>query len=176
MNKFHTTLAYINETLYAPAGFIADSIREEPQNAEYGAGTFQLGALSVRFRVAKITPTKTGQFVAMWEKNAERKNQAFTYADAPDLLVINTFHPVSGELGQFVFPKDLLKKHGVLATDNAPGKMAIRIYPAWDTVTNKQAVATQTWQLPYFGIVDPMNHHHMQVLTRLYLPELPFTI
>lgn len=68
MNKFHTTLAYINETLYAPAGFIADSIREEPQNAEYGAGTFQLGALSVRFRVAKITPTKTGQFVAMWEK------------------------------------------------------------------------------------------------------------
>ncbi|MFC6651224.1 MepB family protein [Paenibacillus rhizoplanae] len=112
----------------------------------------------------------------MGKKNAERKNQAFTYADAPDLLVINTFHPVSGELGQFVFPKDLLKKHGVLATDNAPGKMAIRIYPAWDTVTNKQAVATQTWQLPYFGIVDPMNHHHMQVLTQLYLPELPFTI
>lgn len=168
MNKFHTTLAYINETLYAPAGLIADSIREEPQNAEYGAGTFQLGALSVRFRVAKITPTKTGQFVAMWEKNTDSKNQAFSYADAPDLLVINTFHPVSGELGQFVFPKDLLKMHGVLATDNAPGKMAIRVYPAWNTVTNKQAVATQTWQLPYFGIVDPMNNHHMQELTRLY--------
>ncbi|MEK3877404.1 MepB family protein [Paenibacillus sp. FSL M7-0420] len=176
MNKFHTTLAYINETLYAPAGFIADSIREEPQNAEYGAGTFQLGALSVRFRVAKITPTKTGQFVAMWEKNAERKNQAFTYADAPDFLVINTFHPVSGELGQFVFPKDLLKKHGVLATDNAPGKMAMRVYPAWDTVTNKQALATQKWQIPYFGIFDPINHQHMQGLTQLYLPAIPFRI
>lgn len=68
MNKFHTTLAYINEALYAPARLTVASIREETQNAEYGAGLFQLGDLSVRFRVAKITPTKTGQFVAMWEK------------------------------------------------------------------------------------------------------------
>ncbi|WP_342549505.1 MepB family protein [Paenibacillus sp. FSL P2-0089] len=176
MNKFHTTLAYINEALYAPARLTVASIREETQNAEYGAGLFQLGDLSVRFRVAKITPTKTGQFVAMWEKNAGRKNQAFSYADAPDLLVINTFHPVSGELGQFVFPKDLLKMHGVLATNHTPGKMAIRVYPAWDTVTNKQALATQKWQLPYFGIVDPMNLHQMQGLTQLYLPAIPFRI
>ncbi|WP_405112311.1 MepB family protein [Paenibacillus sp. FSL K6-1217] len=172
MNKFQTTLAHINEILYAPARLTVDSIREEPQNAEYGAGTFQLGALSVRFRVAKITPAKTGQFVAMWEKNAGLKNQPFSYTGAPDVLVINTFHPVSGELGQFVFPKDVLKRHGVLATANAPGKMAIRVYPAWDTVTNKQALATQKWQLPYFGLVDPMNNHHMQVLTSLYQNSL----
>ncbi|MEK3714865.1 MULTISPECIES: hypothetical protein [unclassified Paenibacillus] len=46
MNKFYTTLAYINEALYAPARLTVSSIREELQNAEYGAGIFQLGALN----------------------------------------------------------------------------------------------------------------------------------
>ncbi|WP_042213252.1 MepB family protein [Paenibacillus borealis] len=176
MNNFYNTLAYINETFYAPARLTVTSVREEPQNAEYGAGLFQLNNLSVRFRVGKITPTKTGQFVVFWEKDAERKNRALSYTDAPDLLVINTFHPVSGEIGQFVFPKDVLRMHGVLAYGDAPGKMAMRVYPDWDTVTSKQASAAQNWQLPYFSRVDPMNGQHMQALTRLYAPEIRMTL
>jgi hypothetical protein len=37
----------------------------EAESAEYGAYTFELNDLSVRFRVAKITPTKIGQFVTL---------------------------------------------------------------------------------------------------------------
>lgn len=168
MSVFHRTLTLVNEMLYAPLGLTISSVSEEQQNADYGAGVFQLNDASVRFRVAKTTPAKTGQFVAFWEKDALNRNQAFSYDDAPALLVINTFHPVTGGLGQFVFPKDVLKKHEVLATRDAKGKMAIRVYPEWDTVTSKQAAASQKWQLSYFSQVDPMNDQSLKILGTLY--------
>lgn len=169
MNLFYRTLNYVTENFYSPAGLKVESVQEEPQNAEYGAGVFQLNAASIRFRVAKTTPAKTGQFVVFWEKDEDSKNRAFSCEDAPDLLVINTFHPVTGELGQFVFPKDVLKRHLVLAAEGSKGKMAMRVYPDWDTATSKQAIAAQKWQLPYFSRMDPMNDQHIQTLTTLYL-------
>ncbi|ASA21225.1 MepB family protein [Paenibacillus donghaensis] len=168
MNTFYKTLTYVKEVLYEPTHLTIESIREEPQNSEYGAGLFQLNSKSVRFRVAKITPTKTGQFVVFWEKDADHKNQAFSYENAPDLLVINVFNPTTNDLGQFVFPKDVLVKHKILTTAAAKGKMAIRVYPSWDTPTSKQALATQKWQLPYFIIVDNKNEIQIQELNRLY--------
>ncbi|TRW95625.1 MepB family protein [Flavobacterium gawalongense] len=38
----------------------------------------------------------------------------------------------------------------MLTTDLKEGKRAIRVYPPWDTTTNKQAQKTQKWQLDYF--------------------------
>ncbi|GJM68893.1 hypothetical protein HMSSN036_11090 [Paenibacillus macerans] len=70
---------------------------------------FQLNSKSVRFRVAKITPNKIGQFVAFWEKDGDHKNQAFSYEKATDLSVINTFTS-NNNFGQFVFPKEVLVK------------------------------------------------------------------
>lgn len=104
MNKFNKTLAYINELLYEPNNLTIKDIHEETQNSDYGAGLFQLNSKSVRFRVAKITPNKIGQFVSFWEKDETNKNQAFSYDNATDLLVINTFND-NGDFGQFVFPK-----------------------------------------------------------------------
>ena len=92
MNKFYKTLTYVNEILYKPNHLIIKNIQEENQNSDYGAGVFQLNSKSVRFRVAKITPNKIGQFVAFWEKDEANKNQAFSYDNATDLLVINTFN------------------------------------------------------------------------------------
>lgn len=69
MNRFYKALSYVKEILYEPNQLTIASVREEPQNSDYGAGVFQLNSKSVRFRVAKITPTKTGQFVAIWEKD-----------------------------------------------------------------------------------------------------------
>ncbi|AIQ52519.1 MepB family protein [Paenibacillus sp. FSL R7-0331] len=168
MTIFHSTLAYVDDTFYTQAGLIVESVREEPLNAEYGAGIFQLNGISVRFRVAKTTPSKAGQFVVFWEKDSESKNRAFSYAEAPQLLVINAFHPDTAELGQFVFPKDVLKQNGVLATETAKGKMAMRVYPDWDTVYSKQAAHTQKWQKPYFSRVEPLNQDLLEVLKRLY--------
>lgn len=162
MTDFDGILVTVNEKLYVPAGWNLEAVSPESQNAEYGAGVFRLrGAanttVSVRFRAAKTTPTKIGQFVVFWEKDAANQNQAFAYEKAPDLLVVHVFHPITGESGQFIFPKDVLLKHGVWSTDKAKGKMAMRVYPDWDEPASKQAIATQKWQRPYFAKVDLLN-------------------
>ena len=67
LHTFDTVLEYINEIIYKPNQFIIASTKEEQQNLEYAAGTFELmnrlTVKTVRFRVAKQTPTKVGQFV-----------------------------------------------------------------------------------------------------------------
>lgn len=113
MNDFYTALNYVNKLIYEPSGLTVKSVLEERQNAKYGAGRFQLSARKVRFRVANTTPTKIGQFVAFWEKDENNKNQPYSYAEAPDLLVITTFKN-ENEFGQFVFPKDVLLKQNIL--------------------------------------------------------------
>ncbi|MGM5474387.1 MepB family protein [Bacillus pumilus] len=64
MNEFYNALMYVNKMFYEPNRMSLKAVREEVQNSEYGAGVFQLNSKSIRFRVAKITPTKIGQFVA----------------------------------------------------------------------------------------------------------------
>lgn len=107
MNQFYKALTHVNKIFYEPNHLTIHDIQEEAQNSEYGAGMFQLNSTSVRFRVAKITPNKIGQFVAFWEKDGDGKNQAFSYEKAADLLVINTFAS-NHHFGQFVFPKEVL--------------------------------------------------------------------
>ncbi|MDM5234135.1 MepB family protein [Lysinibacillus pakistanensis] len=167
MNEFNKTLTFVNELLYEPNHLTIKNIREESQNSDYGAGVFQLNSKSVRFRVAKITPNKVGQFVSFWEKDEANKNQAFSYDNATDLLVINTFNN-TGDFGQFVFPKEVLLKQNILKTANTKGKMAIRVYPSWDTPTSKQAIATKKWQSPYFVKMEATTRLSIHELLKLY--------
>ncbi|RCW39871.1 MepB family protein, partial [Paenibacillus prosopidis] len=67
------------------------------------------------------------------------------------------------------FPKDILLKHNILKTDTSKGKMAIRVYPSWDTLTSKQAIATQDWQLPYFINLNNANSFPIQELLIRYI-------
>jgi hypothetical protein len=85
VKNFYNALSYVDKLLYAPNNLTITAIQEEAQNCEYSAGIFQLNSKSIRFRVAKITPTKIGQFVAFWEKDQDNKNQAFSYEKATDL-------------------------------------------------------------------------------------------
>ena len=149
MNDFFTALTYVSKMIYEPKNLTLKSVQEEQQNSKYGAGTFQLSSKTVRFRVANITPTKVGQFVAFWEKDENNKNQPYSYEEAPDLLVITTFKN-DIEFGQFIFPKEVIFKQNILRSCSTKGKMAIRVYPSWDSPTSKQALKTQEWQLPYF--------------------------
>ncbi|WP_062050344.1 MepB family protein [Bacillus sp. JCM 19034] len=166
MNEFYKALTYVNKNFYEPNHFIINAIREEAQNSDYGAGIFQLNSKSVRFRVAKKTPIKIGQFVAFWEKDRNHKNQAYSYEKATDLLVVNTF--TSNNFGQFVFPKGVLAKQNILKTATTKGKMAIRVYPGWDKPTSKQAIEIQKWQLKYFVEMNKTNHLPLQKLLKLY--------
>lgn len=166
MNDFHTSLTYVNKHVYQPNHFTISDVQEERQNSEYGAGTFQLGTKSVRFRVAKITPTKKGQFVALWEKDKYNRNQPFPYDTSPDFVVINIF--AEHHFGQFVFPKTILASKKILKTDKSKGKMAVRVYPSWDMPTSPQAVATQKWQLNYFVDLSNPSDVSSQELISLY--------
>ncbi len=167
MNDFYRALSYVDELIYKPTNLILKSVQEEKQNAKYGAGTFQLSSKTVRFRVARITPTKTGQFVAFWEKDENTNNQPYSYAEAPDLLVITAFKS-DREFGQFVFPKEVLLTQNILKSTSTTGKMAIRVYPSWDIPTSKQAIKTQEWQLPYFFDLSIPENAFKEKIAELY--------
>jgi hypothetical protein len=64
-NITHHDLLTAKDLVYNPCRFKCSQPIMEAESAEYGAYTFELNDLSVRFRVAKITPTKIGQFVTL---------------------------------------------------------------------------------------------------------------
>lgn len=167
MNDFYTALNYINEMIYEKINLTVESAKEEKQNSKYGAGIFNLSSKSVRFRVANTTPTKTGQFVAFWEKDENNKNQPYLYEDAPDLFVITTFKS-DNAFGQFIFPKEILLKQNILRSPSTNGKMAIRVYPKWDSPDSKQAKKTQEWQLRYFVDLSNPNKLLLNKIKELY--------
>lgn len=167
MKDFYTVLNYINKNIYETIDLIIESVKEEKQNSKYGAGTFAISSKTVRFRVANTTPTKVGQFVAFWEKDENNKNQPYLYEEAPDLLVITTFKS-ENEFGQFIFPKEVLLKQNILRSISTKGKMAIRVYPNWDSPSSKQAIKTQQWQLPYFVDMRNPNKLPLEKITELY--------
>lgn len=65
-----------------------------------------------------------------------------------DLFIISTRD--ENHFGQFIFPKSVLVKQGILTSGRKEGKRAMRVYPPWDTTTSPQAKKIQKWQLEYF--------------------------
>ena len=150
MTPPHTDLLAAQVLAYAPCGYSVDQLQPELESADYAACTLLLNGLRVQYRVAKITPTKVGQFVTLWKRVGRGPIQPFEVGDPVDVFVVSTR---SGpRLGQFVFPKAVLAAQGVVARDDRAdsGKRALRVYPPWDTTTSRQAQRTQAWQLQYF--------------------------
>ncbi|WP_088044275.1 MepB family protein [Bacillus sp. EAC] len=147
-DTLHCDLLTIKDIVYNPCRFDCSLPRIESQNAEYGAYVFNLNSLSIRFRVAKITPKKVGQFVTLWERIGDSPIQPYDISDPVDLFVISTRN--DDKFGQFIFPKTVLCDQGILSNKGKGGKRAIRVYPPWDKPSSRQAKKTQTWQLEYF--------------------------
>lgn len=148
----HSDLLVAKNLLYDPSGFTCSRPEPEAESAEYGAYAFTLDGLSVRFRAARTTPTKVGQFVTVWKRSPGGPIQPFDVQDPVDLYVISTRADGQGAdlFGQFVFPRDVLHERGILAGNGSGGKRAFRVYPPWTTTTNRQAARTQAWQLDHF--------------------------
>ncbi|CAM5270572.1 MepB family protein [Streptomyces avidinii] len=144
----HADLAAAKALVYDPCGFTCSQPVPEAESAEYAAHTFTLDGRSVRFRAARTTPTKVGQFVTVWKRSAGGPIQPFDAADPVDLFVIGTRD--GDRAGQFVLPREALQRHGVVSTDGSGGKRAFRVYPPWVTTTNRQAASAQAWQLDHF--------------------------
>ncbi|MDJ0461934.1 MepB family protein [Streptomyces sp. H27-C3] len=154
----HPDLLAAKTLLYDPSGFTCSRPEPEAESAEYGAYAFTLDGLSVRFRAAKTTPTKVGQFVTVWKRSPGGPIQPFDVEDPVDLFVISTRDSSEGDdraqgdgrFGQFVFPRHVLCERGILGRSGSGGKRAFRVYPPWTTTANRQAGRTQTWQLDHF--------------------------
>lgn len=138
----------------------------EPESSEYGACSFVLNNLNIRFRTAKTTPTKTGQFVTLWKRSENGPIQPFDSTDSIDLIIISTRK--NHLFGQFVFPTSILIEKGIVTHQNKEGKRAIRVYPPWDVTTSKQAQKTQKWQLDYFLKIDNDKPINIELFKKLY--------
>ncbi|MFP7492876.1 MepB family protein [Terribacillus saccharophilus] len=136
----------------------------EAHNQEYEGMLIQLEDTTYRSRLAKATPKKKGYFVVFWEKDENNKNQAYSFLESPAKVIISIMD--ENLRGQFVFPKSILLKKGILRSENSKGKMAIRVYPAWERELNKTAAQTQKWQQKYF--VDLTDDFHKEKLEALY--------
>lgn len=138
----------MNSSLYNKLGLSISNLILDTESKEYKACRYNLNDLKIIDRKAKITPKKVGQFVTCWKRNQEGITTPFNESDDFDYYVINV---TSGaQSGQFVFPKAILIKKGIVSTNSKDGKRGFRVYPEWDKPTNKQAISTQKWQLSYF--------------------------
>ncbi|MGW2616283.1 MepB family protein [Streptomyces sp. NPDC001500] len=144
----HRDLVAAKALVYDRCGFTCSQPVPEAESAEYAAYEFTLDGLDVRFRAARTTPTKAGQFVTVWKRSPAGPIQPFDVTDAVDLFVISTRD--DRHFGQFVFPLDALRRHGVVSANGSGGKRAFRVYPPWVTPANRQAGSTQAWQLGFF--------------------------
>ncbi|MFF4155931.1 MepB family protein [Streptomyces sp. NPDC001678] len=144
----HCDLLAAKARVYDPSGFVCSQPAPEPESAEYAACAFTLDGRSVRFRVAKTTPTKVGQFVTVWQRSEAGPIRPFDAADGVNLFVISSRD--DDGFGQFVFPREVLCERGIVSRDGSGGKRGFRVYPPWVTTTSRQARATQAWQVNHF--------------------------
>jgi hypothetical protein len=144
----HKDLILAVELVYTQCGFQCSAPKAEVEGAEYGAYDFKINGQPVKFRVSKITPTKTGQFVTLWKRKLNGPIEPFHVEDEIAFYIISTRNDQL--FGQFIFPKSILHQKGILSDDNKEGKRAVRVYPPWDRTTSVQAQKTQKWQLDYF--------------------------
>ena len=146
--SFETDLKFAEKSVYNKCGFQLQNLVWNSESANYGACYFELNEKIIQYRVANITPTKIGQFVAIWKRNNEGITAPFDVADSLDFMIISVRD--SENFGQFIFPKSVLVAKGIISQNEKGGKRGIRVYAPWDKPTNKQAMQTQAWQVHYF--------------------------
>lgn len=139
----------------------------EEESQDYNACRFKLNGLNIISRTAKVTPKKVGQFVTFWKRSEDGPIEPLHETDRFDFYIVQV--KLDKHFGQFVFPKSILIKKGILYTDKKEGKRAFRVYPIWDTAQSQQAERTQKWQLKYF--YDINNSIALDRVTELYKAE-----
>lgn len=157
-------LQLIEQQVYKPNGYIIRNLKAEHESQEYGAAEFTLDNLRIKFRAAKITPTKIGQFVTFWKRPGKGPISPYSDKDPFDLLIVSVRS--ENHFGQFIFPKRVLCEKGIVSTEEKEGKRAMRVYPAWDAADNPQAKRTQKWQLEWFIENQHVDHSRLEKLLR----------
>ncbi|HEY0054240.1 MAG TPA: MepB family protein [Pedobacter sp.] len=148
INYYNNSLVIAKECVYNKCGLNLTDLEVNAESVEYGACSFCLNEKRIQYRVSKITPTKTGQFVTIWKRNKDGITEPFDISDNIDFIVITS--RIGQNFGQFIFPTHVLISKGVITGNGKEGKRGMRVYPPWDIPSNKQAEKTQIWQKKYF--------------------------
>ena len=162
--SFQTDLQLAEKLLYNECGFQLQNLIWNSESTNYGACSFELNNYKIQFRVANITPTKIGQFVAIWKRNNQGITAPFDVADSLDFMIISVRD--SENFGQFIFPKSVLVSHGIISQNEKGGKRGIRVYAPWDKPENKQAIKTQAWQVNYFVEIRENSHLDLEFVKK----------
>lgn len=164
MSDIYISKRLVSSTINTISKLTLTNVQIDNLNVEYEGFTFELENLTFKSRLAKKTPKKKGYFVAFWRKNEFNENVPFDDDTAEDKLIINILD--SDKIGQFIFPKNVLKEKGVIKSKKTKGKMAMRVYPSWVSNLNTTAKNTQRWQAKYF--VDLSKEFDQEILNPLY--------
>ena len=163
----HPDIIAAQKYAYEPSGLSYKNLVQEAESQEYGACEFTINDKQIKFRVAKITPTKMGQFVTFWKRIGSGPIMPYDLSDQFDLLVVSV--RTAHHFGQFVFPKSVLWQKGFVSKDAKGGKRAMRVYPPWDAPDSPQAQKTQAWQQHYFFKIDPNGSSDSAKIQKLFL-------
>lgn len=163
--KNFTQLELINKFVFQVCGIELNNLETELESQEYFAHNFELNNQNVKFRLAKITPTKIGQFVTIWKRNENGITEPHNILDKFEYYIIGTRE--EDKFGLFIFNKQVLTENKILTNKNVEGKRGIRVYPAWSLTTNKQAQKTQNWQTKYFVEIGNNNQIDIEKAKKL---------
>ena len=166
-NVIHPDLIAAQKLAYGPSWLSYKNLIKESESQEYGACTFEINNRLIKFRVAKKTPTKTGQFVTFWKRIGSGRILPYDVSDLFDVLVVSVRD--DGHFGQFVFPRSVLCEKDFISKEGEGGKRAMRVYPPWDITENQQAKKTQAWQLLYFFEMDQNKPVDVVGIKKLFL-------
>ncbi len=152
MNDIPSDLILAQKHSWEPSGYICSEIIQNSESREYSAYSFLLNARSIVFRIAKITPTKIGQFVTLWIRSEKWPIISYHTNDKVDTFIVIVRQ--GEKFGQFIFPKKVLIEKWIVSQAGKAWKLAIRVYPSWDITESPQAKRTQKWQSEYFVKID----------------------
>ncbi len=141
-------LMHLKKSLFDKLNYKLFDFKLDSESREYDASTLQLNGETIFYRKAKITPTKTGQFVTFWKRNQKKITEPFSDFDKFEFLIVAVINDEN--IGFFFFSQKVLIEKGILSSKIKEGKRGFRVYPPWDTVENKQSIKTKEWQAEYF--------------------------
>lgn len=158
-------VSLLENNCYTNSKFEIKNAVLHPESKEYKACFFLLNEHKIIYRKSKITPTKIGQFVTFWKRSKLGPIEPFQENDDFDFFVINC--QTRTNFGQFVFPKSILIKKGIISSPKKEGKRGFRVYPSWELTVSKQAHKTQAWQKNYF--IELSKNMDLSAFKKLYL-------
>ncbi|MBB1193743.1 MepB family protein [Flavobacterium sp. SOK18b] len=169
-SNIFSEIQLLNNSIFKVCGIQLENLEIEKESQEYFAHNFELNKQKVKFRMAKITPTKTGQFVSIWKRNEKGITEPHNVDDYFEFYFIATRQ--AERFGVFIFNKTVLSENRILTSPKGKGKLGIRVYPNWSVTENKQAQKTQKWQTKYFVEIGNSNEIDLNKLKKLLKLEL----